>query len=526
MELSNTSIGGTRDCPTSSCDEHFDTFCDVVTHSPWDARYFKPNARQYTHSGYHAAAQDPGVGPVRNTMFNKITKSMENIRGHLSPRSRPSSHSSSPTETSFSYNTSLFQVDDINSPMSFTAGNTAFNSQESNASSKQHMLAFMGKIDTQLPSAPRYDMYGVQSALTSTTTPSSYGNESWTPFSSQASSLVSPLSQTMVSPSWECRLSHSSGPDLFAASTTPCDAHPYPYSPLSYHSNTYDLQGHANPQNEFSFSQGIASIQQGGVNTEARMSGFVFDSNINVDFKTILKDLDDEDDNSWAYPEPLFSNANIPPPQEFCDGLEVVPAEGLEVVPDDGPEVVTAYGAAHNDHADPGRISPNSFSEISMAEVSMASDASVSPISSPSPTPTAADQLSNSQPSPKCRVCGWSPDANAGHRSFAKLRAAVEKHFKRNHQGQDHPCPACPQYFRNRPDNVKPHIRRKHPELFKRLYQHKKKKTSAVSMVSTHDGSSSSSSTCESWAGSIVEASVGKPATTKRGGRNARSQRG
>lgn len=71
--------------------------------------------------------------------------------------------------------------------------------------------------------------------------------------------------------------------------------------------------------------------------------------------------------------------------------------------------------------------------------------------------------------SPVCRECGWVPDMGA-NRSFMKLRQAVEKHFKRNHQSKDHQCKVCKQTFRNRPDNVKPHVKRKHPEMLAKLY--------------------------------------------------------
>lgn len=66
----------------------------------------------------------------------------------------------------------------------------------------------------------------------------------------------------------------------------------------------------------------------------------------------------------------------------------------------------------------------------------------------------------------QCPKCQWTPDCVTGFRA----RAAVDKHCKRNHLVQANPCPVCPQNFRNRPDNVKPHVERKHPEVFERLY--------------------------------------------------------
>lgn len=68
----------------------------------------------------------------------------------------------------------------------------------------------------------------------------------------------------------------------------------------------------------------------------------------------------------------------------------------------------------------------------------------------------------------KCQYCAWQP-VRWG-RSVQKLRLAVEKHIKRNHEARDDFCPVCLQGFRNRPDNMKPHIARKHPDVFDSFY--------------------------------------------------------
>lgn len=68
----------------------------------------------------------------------------------------------------------------------------------------------------------------------------------------------------------------------------------------------------------------------------------------------------------------------------------------------------------------------------------------------------------------KCRYCAWQPDSR--FRSVRKLKQALEKHIKRNHEARGHFCPVCSQSFRNRPDNVKPHMARKHPELLDSFY--------------------------------------------------------
>lgn len=70
---------------------------------------------------------------------------------------------------------------------------------------------------------------------------------------------------------------------------------------------------------------------------------------------------------------------------------------------------------------------------------------------------------------PECDLCGWTPDRSTA-RSLKKLRLAVDKHLKRNHATRDYRCPVCGQTFRNRLDNVKPHVKRKHPQIFSQLY--------------------------------------------------------
>lgn len=70
---------------------------------------------------------------------------------------------------------------------------------------------------------------------------------------------------------------------------------------------------------------------------------------------------------------------------------------------------------------------------------------------------------------PRCEVCMWMPNTTVP-RSLKKLELAVQQHVKRNHQSRDYSCPICSQSFRNRPDNVKAHVFRKHPEAIASLY--------------------------------------------------------
>lgn len=74
----------------------------------------------------------------------------------------------------------------------------------------------------------------------------------------------------------------------------------------------------------------------------------------------------------------------------------------------------------------------------------------------------------NSQ-TPCCIECGWYP-ADTGKRTPQKMRQAVQKHYKRNHQSQVYNCEFCPTKIRNRRDNMKDHVRKKHPVEFLRKY--------------------------------------------------------
>lgn len=86
-----------------------------------------------------------------------------------------------------------------------------------------------------------------------------------------------------------------------------------------------------------------------------------------------------------------------------------------------------------------------------------------SPPSSEDSPPAAGSSI------PKCKFCQWEPDTSV-KRSLKRLAAAVEKHITRNHRSKNSQCPICYQVFKNRPDNVKPHVIRKHPEKLPSLY--------------------------------------------------------
>ncbi|KAK7698182.1 hypothetical protein SLS64_012752 [Diaporthe eres] len=134
-----------------------------------------------------------------------------------------------------------------------------------------------------------------------------------------------------------------------------------------------------------------------------------------------------QDDLSSFMPD-LPSNS----PQEYCAGLEITSDANL----------------AH----DPS--SPAS-TDATMVDT---------PTTSAGSSPSTSDS-----PVLECGICHWRPDTSV-KRSLKKLTAAVEKHITRNHRSKNSQCPICYQVFKNRPDNVKPHVTRKHPERLASLY--------------------------------------------------------
>lgn len=429
-------LPATWDCPLPGCNQHFDTFRDVITHLE-DCRHLKPTTRQYDCPGCHTRAQVPAasVSPGHKAML-KITKSLENIRGQLSPRSPSSSAGASPT-SSFSSDASLSQAMDQAEPMPFAAEKDAnFPSQVPDLFIGKSRNVPMEKINTQFPVAQPYELYSKEPCLSSTTTNSAYGTGFSSPFSAQASSATS-MSQHTVSPSefsW-IELPCPDGPNVFPpASNTQTSHDAQQFDGFPYQSTPFEVPQHA-------FSQDITNMQLDGANLEGAMSCMPLDSDTNVDFVG-MKELQGKVINcieEWTQHQSLFFDLPRELPQQHYINMHIT--------------------AAPNPTHD--FISPT-YTDLSMSDTLMGSEGT-------SPT-------TNSQ-APKCPDCEWGPDMT-GNRSLLKLRQAVEKHLKRNHRSENHQCPFCSQSFKNRPDNVKPHIRRKHPEEFSKLYQN-----------STHDGS-------------------------------------
>lgn len=67
-----------------------------------------------------------------------------------------------------------------------------------------------------------------------------------------------------------------------------------------------------------------------------------------------------------------------------------------------------------------------------------------------------------------CPDCGWTPPSHP-KRTERQRQQSVNKHRHRRHSGVTHPCPVsrCGTTF-TRMDNIKPHVRRAHPEFLMR----------------------------------------------------------
>ncbi|KUI61053.1 hypothetical protein VP1G_08224 [Cytospora mali] len=67
--------------------------------------------------------------------------------------------------------------------------------------------------------------------------------------------------------------------------------------------------------------------------------------------------------------------------------------------------------------------------------------------------------------------CDFKPHGEVkDEKSVQKMRQAVQKHIKRFHNSIDYKCPFCQTVIKKRPDNLKDHIRKKHPKRFSSQY--------------------------------------------------------
>lgn len=176
------------------------------------------------------------------------------------------------------------------------------------------------------------------------------------------------------------------------------------------------------------------------------MSCFPLDSQNNVNYGDVEKEFHGDftgfPQDQLIQPEDLSSlfSHELPAssPQDSCAALELASEADLSQ-----------------------DLSSPTFTDVTMIDTPLTSEGS---------SPSTSDS-----PLLECEECHWRPDNTKGKREFKKLKLAVEKHVKRQHQSGDHECSVCKQPF-SRPDNVKPHIFRKHPTEFEKLYGKTKRK--------------------------------------------------
>lgn len=165
-------------------------------------------------------------------------------------------------------------------------------------------------------------------------------------------------------------------------------------------------------------------------------------------------ELDSNIDVSCSGVEDEYLGDSTSLPQGQWVHQEELPLLKPELQGDSPPQYYTALQSAAN--AVPSHELPTPASDFAMTGTTPSSDGA---------SPDSGDSALPQCPWPQC---GWTPVR--GKRSAKKLRMAVDKHYKRNHQSRDHYCKICFQCFKNRLDNVKPHVHRKHRDRYAELY--------------------------------------------------------
>lgn len=78
-------------------------------------------------------------------------------------------------------------------------------------------------------------------------------------------------------------------------------------------------------------------------------------------------------------------------------------------------------------------------------------------------SPRPDSQMCDESEIPHCLQCYWKPDPIPGKRNSKQLRQAVQKHTRRQHNGQTFICEVCNTPIKSRLDNFREHMRKKHP---------------------------------------------------------------
>lgn len=364
----------------------------------------------------------------------KIKSSFESLLGHCSPRVRPSSSGSS-SITPLPPSLGPSHEKDQDSPMSYTAIDPNLNARPPHLSSQRNRNVFIGPINTQC-SPPVYEACARKCCMGSTAADTSYGIELCNMFAAQGASSAASSSQVAWSATAELPPSElSCFGDMNVApwandTQPPCNSQHF--GALPFGSTLSELPGN--------FFQDMTNIE--GMIPPS----FPVDSHTTINYGDVEKEFPGDfpslSQDQWAQQEDLSSlmyELSDNSPQEYDSIMELATNASLA---DD--------------------VSSQASTDITMIDTPTTVD---TPATSVGPSPTTSDSSSLLE----CQECKWKPDMKV-NRPFKKLRLAVEKHVKRNHQSRDYQCPLCDQVIKKRPDNVKQHVFKKHPEEFDELY--------------------------------------------------------
>lgn len=395
-------------CLVQFCNKEFENFQDMIGHLDNKCPQFKPSARQYTYT-CPACGQDIQVSDIGygKKTLGKIKKSIEDIWSHSNVLGRPLSATSSHTLAT--------QV----SPASVEDGPFEIYDQD-------FCLVSPKENSRNVP------IYPINTKISPISTYGAFPSD------------ICPSSLTSSSPSWSAPYSaisqcFSPGTSLLTQPTEPSSA--VVLTPAS--------------------NLGASNIPQCWSNTQLP-HGLGQAASLNYD--THFADISADNLNLIHAVTPM--DDITPSLLMDSNGFQAqLQAELQGQFQGDFQKLLHDYWSQRGEFSQYSPMdSPKDdgfFMEVA------GSDAPTSP--GPSSSTTSEAPLSPAHSStPECKQCEWKPEA--GVRSMKRMKQAVQKHIKRNHESRDYKCPVCDQPFKNRPDNVKPHVFRKHRLLFDSIY--------------------------------------------------------
>lgn len=358
----------------------------------------------------------------------KIRDSFENLLVHCSPRSRPSSAGSSPISP-LAPHAGSFQERDQALLMQYAAGNGMATAQAPNHLSQHNRTHTVERIVTQFDPTPppppvfEFDAYSKNPCPSSRSGSSSCESGQSSKLSAQEAPSASSISQLTWSPTDVAWV----GPPNLG------DPNPPPW--------TNYIHPSCNLQQVGAFPCGPEYPELPDNGFLQGMPSFPFHNNANIPCSAVEKECHMQAElmslHQFQWGQQEGSSSFVPelPVDPFQQAYPVL-------------ELASSPDLAHE-------LSSPPSTDVDMTDTPPTSDNS-------SPTAVDGSEL-------QCEICQWEPDKR-GKRSFDKLRLAVDKHRKRNHLSRDYHCKVCNRSFKNRQDNVKPHVRRAHPNEFPGIY--------------------------------------------------------